>query len=219
MNKQSKRLLSLSIIIGIVLVIVFVYFVPKQQAITGSANLLDEFPNTVQITSTNYNSEIHVTYTIQNVQNMAGWQILLQYDTNSAYQNINIGLDNVFGQAHTPLLEFHDPEKRTLLFSVSIAYNQQPFSGSGKLAEVIFKLTGSVGSVANFYVCVEPRNVIPESTYLIDYDGSIITPLNYDTLEIKIVPEFSEIIFVFMIVTTIMMVYQKENCKHKKVKT
>jgi len=162
--------------------------------VTGTDNLLLIAPYSVPITSTNYMTVQHIAVSVNNVQDLAGWQVYIVYNTNTEFQSAVIPLANIFHGQHNQLAYVRPEAASSLLLECDRGgYDPPGPSGSGYLVDISFTLTGPVGSTAQWWIGVDHPQW---TTYMIHSDISIITPLNYDTNQAVILPEYQPAILV-----------------------
>jgi hypothetical protein len=157
-------------------------------SLTGDVNILTIIPNSVAITSTNYLTVQHIVVCISNVEDLAGWQIYIVYNTDAEFQSANIPLTNIFLNQHSSLFWVNGATATSKIFECDRAgYNPPGPSGSGFLLDMLFVLNGPVGSTARWWIGLEHPQY---TTELIHSDLSLITPINYDTNQVVILPEY-----------------------------
>jgi hypothetical protein len=161
---------------------------PFMFEVTGNDNLLRITPCSVAITSTNYLTVQHIAVGVDNVQDLAGWQVYIVYNTNTEFQSATVPLANIFHGQHNQLAYVRPEAGSALLLECDRGgYDPPGASGSGYLVDISFTLTGPVGSTAQWWIGLDHPQW---TTYMIHSDGSTITPLNYDTTQAVIMPEY-----------------------------
>jgi len=160
--------------------------IARSASAQGTTTVISIQPSTLEIPSPNQVFKVNVT--VQNVQNLALWQIFIEFDPNVLEcQNASIPADNIFaGKAIIAPDPVIDNDAGTVLYGASV-FPMVGVSGSGILCQIEFK--AKVEGISQLHIVTYDEE--PEKTFctkLEDPDGERI---QYEAIdgEVTIIPE------------------------------